>query len=147
VRREAVKLMLQVDDPETRDRAILIGVDDDDVPIVRMALTAAATACPPKAQLSVLRLSDSDDGDIRVLAIRVFGVMDNPRALNVLLNHALARRRWWQRRRRLAGTSPEMLAALRALAKTWADSPEVRPVLESARKSSLKEVRAVVTTV
>ncbi len=147
VRREAVKLMLQVDDPETRDSAILIGVDDDDVSIVRMALTAAATACPPKAQLSVLQLVDNDDGDIRVLAIRVFGVMGTPRALSVLLDHALARRRWWQRRRRLADTSPEMLAALGALAKSWANSPEVQPVLESARKSSLEEVRAVVSNV
>ena len=42
--------------------------------------------------------------------------------------------------------SPEMLAALGALAKTWADSPEAQSVLDSARNSSHEEISAMVTT-
>ena len=119
---------------------------DDDVSIIRMTLTAATTACPPKAERQVLELVENDDGDTRVLAIRVLGCFKTPEARKLLLNHSLARRRWWQRRRRLAGVSPEMLAALSGLAKTWADSPEAQPVLESARNSPHAGIRAMVST-
>jgi len=146
VRREAVKLMLQAEEAETRERAILIGVADDDVSIIRMTLTAATAACPPKAERRVLELVEDDDGDIRVLAIRVLGCFKTAEARELLLNHSLARRRWWQRRRRLAGASPEMLAALSGLAKTWADSPEAQSVLESARNSPHGGIRSMVST-
>lgn len=146
VRREAVKLMLQAEDSEMRDSGILIGVADEDSAIVRMALTAATVACPSKAERRVLQLLEDDDRDIRVLAIRVLGCLTSSSARGVLLDHALAKRKWWQRRRRLAATSPEMLTALGALAKTWADSPEVKPVLDSARNSSHEEIRSMVTS-
>ncbi len=146
VRREAIKLMLQAQEAEVRDSGILIGLADDDESIVRMALTAATVACPPKAERRVLELLHDDDRDIRVLAIRVLGSFTTSRACRVLLDKALVKRKWWQRRRRLATASPEMLAALGALAKSWADSPEAQPVLDSARNSSYEEIRAVVTT-
>ena len=146
VRREAVKLMLQAQEAEVRDSGILIGLADDDESIVRMALTAATVACPPKAERRVLELLHDDDGGIRVLAIRVLGSFTTSRACRTLLDKALVKRKWWQRRRRLATASPEMLAALAALAKSWADSPEAQPVLDSARNSPHEEIRAMVTT-
>jgi HEAT repeat protein len=145
VRREAVKLMLQAEEAEIRDSGILIGVADDDASIVRMVLTAATAACPPKAERQVLELLEDDDGDIRVLAIRVLGCFTTSRARQTLLNNALAKRKWWQRRRRLAAASPQMLAALSGLAKTWPDAPDVQPVLDAARNSSHEEIRAMVT--
>jgi len=147
VRREAVKLMLQAEKAEMRDSAILIGVVDEDVSIIRMTLTAATSTCPQQTERHVLELVDHDDGDVRVLAIRVLGCFDTPRARKALLNLSLAKRRWWQRRRRLAAASPEMLAALGSLARTWTDSPDVQVVLESARNSSHEEIRALVATV
>ncbi len=146
VRREAVKLMLQAEEAEVRDNGILIGVADDDASIVRMALTAATAACPAKAERQVLKLLEHDDGDIRVLATRVLGCFTTSSARGVLLDRALAKRKWWQRRRRLAIVSPQMLAALGALSKAWADSPEVERVLDSARNSPHEEIRAMVTT-
>ena len=147
VRREAVKLMLQAEETEMRDSAILIGVVDDDVSIIRMTLTAATATCPQQTENQILELFDHDDGDVRVLAIRVLGCFDTPRARKALLSLSLAKRRWWQRRRRLATASPEMLAALGSLARAWADSPDVQVVLESARNSSHEEIRAMVTSV
>lgn len=146
VRREAVKLMLQAEETEVRHTGILIGVADDDASIVRMALTAATAACPAKAERQVLELLQHDDGDIRVLATRVLGCFTTSNACGVLLDSALAKRKWWQRRRRLAVASPQMLAALGALSKAWADSPEVQRVLDSARNSPHEEIRAMVTT-
>ena len=146
VRREAVKLMLQAQEAEVRDSGISLGLADDDKSIVRMALTAATGGCPPRMEPQVLKLLDDDDVDIRVLAIRVLGGFTTSQARNVLLDKALVKRKWWQRRRRLAAASPEMLVALGALAKSWADSPEAQPVLDSARNSSYEEIRAVVST-
>ncbi|TDJ57437.1 MAG: hypothetical protein E2O47_00090 [Gemmatimonadetes bacterium] len=146
VRREAVKLMLQAEAAQVRGEGILIGVADDDASIVRMALTAATAACPPKAERQVLKLLQHDDGDIRVLATRVLACFTTSRARAALLDRALAKRKWWQRRRRLAVASPQVLAALGALSKTWADSPAVQRVLDSARNSPHEEIRAMVTT-
>jgi HEAT repeat protein len=137
--------MLQAEEAEIRDSGILIGVADDDASIVRMVLTAATAACPPKAERQVLELLEDDDGDIRVLAIRVLGCFTTSRARQTLLNNALAKRKWWQRRRRLAAASPQMLAALSGLAKTWPYAPDVQPVLDAARNSSHEEIRAMVT--
>lgn len=146
VRREAVKLLLQAEEAEVRDNGVLIGVADDDASIIRMALTAATAACPSKGERQVLELLEHDDGDIRVLATRVLGCFTTSRARSVLLDRALAKRKWWQRRRRLAVASPQMQAALGALSKAWADSPEVQRVLDSARNSPHEEIRAMVTT-
>lgn len=146
VRREAVKLMLQAQETEVRESGILIGLTDDDTSIIRMALTAATVACPPKAERRALQLLDDDDGDIRVLAIRVLGCLTTSQPRRALLDKAMTKRKWWQRRRRLAAVSPEMLAALGALSTTWADSPEVQLVLDLARNSTHEEIRAMVTS-
>jgi hypothetical protein len=144
VRREAVKLMLQGDG---MDRAILIGILDSDATIVRMALTAAALKCPMEAEPQVLELLGNEDRDIRVLAIRTLNNFSTSRVLETLLRYTLAKRKWWQRRPRLSSASPEMLAALAALAKLNPDSQDGLRVLEMAGRDSRLEVRNVVNAV
>ena len=144
VRREAIKVMLQADDADLVAAGIQHGMADDDHSAVRMALTAAIASCPPAAERLVLQRAYGEDEDFRVLAIRVMSGIRKPHARKVLAEFSLAKRKWWQRRRRLAGPSPEMLAAVSALAETWAGTPEVEYILDLARASPHTEVRAVV---
>ena len=145
VRREAIKLLLQSADSDFQDMGKLLGVADDDASIVRMALTAAGGGCPPKAERSVLALLEAEDDDVRLLAIRVLGHLKTSRCRAALLERVLAKRKWWQRRPRLAGPTPEMIAALTGLADNWAEAEEVKPVLDLARQSSHEGISNVVS--
>lgn len=144
VRREALKVMLQSSDPQLHDAGVKLGAADEDMLIVRMALTAAIGGCPVDAERKVLEHLSSDDGDIRVLAVRVLGSIKANRARDLLIGLALAKRKWWSRRRRLAAPSPEMLAALNALATEWADVAEVRSIIQLAERHSDPAVRKAV---
>jgi hypothetical protein len=144
VRREAVKLMLQSKDLSMRDEGIQLGLADDDESIVRMALTTAINGCPQPAQRRAMDLMDDDDGDIRVLATRVVGTFGSTRAREVLIQRTLGKRRWWQRRPRLATPDPEMLTALSALATHWAEDASAADILDLARRSGNQDVVAAV---
>jgi len=141
VRREAVKMMLQgAQRTDLRAQAVTLSLADTDEAVMRLGLTAALDECPTSAEPQLARLLDHEEEEVRVLAIRVFGTLRSRRARDLLLQQVLAKRKWW-RRTRLNQPSPEMLAALRGLAVTWARHPDAQVVMTLAARSSQPDVR------
>ena len=140
VRREAIKLMMGTQRPELRPQGVVLSLADPDDAVMRLGLAAALEECPPAAEPALAKLLDHEEGEVRVLAIRVFGTLRSRRARDLLLLRVLARKKWW-RRTRLNQPSPEMLAALRGLAATWARHPEVEVVMNLAARSADPEIR------
>jgi hypothetical protein len=135
VRREAYALLLR--DPATRAESIGLAVADSDERIVRAALNAALEGGCPREAVGVLteRLDQrSLDGMMAVLAIRVIAPVRLPVVLDVLVKSALSRKRTWFFGRKLAPRSQPMLAALSALAWTWAQEPQAMKVLSLAER-------------
>ncbi len=142
VRREAIKLMLMgTQRPELRPQGVVLSLGDEDDALLRMGLAAALETCPPAAEPLLAKLLDHDDGEVRVLAIRVFGTLRSRRARDLLLQQVLAKKKWW-RRTRLNQPSPEMLAALRGIAAGWSRHPEAQVVMDLAARSALHDVRS-----
>lgn len=142
VRREALKLMVQgTQRPDLRPRGVALSLADDDDAIMRMGLAAALEGCPPNVETVLAQRVDHDDSEVRVLAIRVLATLRSKRARDLLLAQALAKKKWW-RRTRLNSPSPEVVAAIRGLATTWARHPEAAIVLTLAAKSQVPEIRA-----
>jgi hypothetical protein len=141
IRREAIKLLL--DTPEHQTRALTLGLADTDDGIVGLALTAALDSCPPEAIPLVERiaLDPRRSSELRVLSSRTLARTRTPEALQVLLEMVGLRRRWFGRR--MAAKSPELLAALSGLAAHWRDDPAVAEVLSHAQEHSDPEIRAM----
>jgi hypothetical protein len=76
----------------------------------------------------------------RVLAVRILGRSRTSESLHVLRELALHRRRWLGRR--LAPKSPELLAALSALASGWPDDPRAAEILQRALQHVDPDIRA-----
>jgi len=141
VRREALKLMIQGGQrPELRDLGVQLSLGDIDDANLRMGLAAALEKCPPAVEPLLTACMDNDNEEIRVLAIRVLGGLRSIRARELLLAQVMARKVWW-RRARLAQPTPEMLAALRGLAVTWARHPEAQAVMALAARNANRDVR------
>jgi len=143
VRREAYTLLLN--DPKSRDRAIVDAVADGDERIVRAALNAALERGCPRDAIPVLtaRLTaHSLDGMLGVLAVKALTPARLPSVLECLVAATLAPRRRFQFRRRLAAKSPVTLAALATLATVWVQDPAALKVLALAAKESDPEIQA-----
>lgn len=142
VRREAYALLLR--DPATRAESIALAVSDADERIVRAALNAALEGGCPREAVDVLsaRLNErSLDGMMAVLAIRVLAPVRVPVVLDVLVKCTLSRKRTWFFGRKLAPKSQPMLAALSALAWTWAQEPQAMKVLALAARDEDSNVQ------
>jgi hypothetical protein len=139
VRREALRMMLKR--PETRDGAITVALSDPDERVVRLALGASMTNCPPgPARILMARADDESlSSDLRALGVRALSSCRAPDVLLFLVGRTLGKRRLL-RRRSLASKSPEMLAALAGLAAHWRDNPEAAMVLDLASASSDADV-------
>ena len=142
VRWQAVKLQVTI--PAHRDAALAKGLQDPDPRTLRLALglAVALQRCPDDA---VPALADrTTDGtvpiDVRSLAIRALGYARPPAALDALLRLASGGRTLFGREK-LRAKSPELLAALIALATGWRRHPRARAVLERAAAASDYEVR------
>ncbi|HVH13659.1 MAG TPA: HEAT repeat domain-containing protein, partial [Longimicrobium sp.] len=143
VRREAFKLAFRLADE--RGRALGIALTDPDPQVQRLALGECLESCPAAVLPLVTRRVDDRAGDpeLRALAIRVLGASGDPMAVQRLLRLASSGRTLLGRVR-LAPRSPEMLAALTALARGWGSHPAAAPVLAEAMRSPDPEVlRAV----
>ena len=140
VRREALRLQFRL--PAERDQALVAALRDDDPRALQFALHAARQGCPPAAlPVVIARARDRAlDPDLRVLAIRVLGGTRAPQVVTPLLELCDGGTSLFGRRR-LRPKSPELLAALSALAG-WASDPRVAPVLSGAGRSEDPEVRA-----
>jgi len=141
VRREALKLMIQgTHRPDLRDLGVQLSLGDADESIMRMGLAAALEKCPPSVEGALAKCVEHENDEVRVLAIRVLGGLRSIRARELLLSQVLARKVWW-RRTRLAQPTPEMLAALRGIAATWARHPEAEIVMTLAARNANRDVR------
>jgi hypothetical protein len=134
IRREAVLWCL--DTPETRERAIIEGLRDSSSDVLRPALQAARSGLPHSAvPVLAKRVLDTDfPPGFRVLALSLLGRSGNVLALEALL-HFAASGRTLLGRPRLAGKSPEMIAAVTALARTWRADRHASGILQQALRS------------
>ena len=139
VRREAVKLMLA--SPEHRATAITLALRDTDDGIVTLALSAVADSCPPDALPLVERVATTQgrDSRVRVQAVRALARIGSAAAVPALVGLVQARRRWL--RSPLAPKSPEVLAAIAALANRWRNDPQAAALLSHARRHPDADIR------
>ncbi len=149
VRREAVRLMLKQEG--TRDATIAAAVTDPDDRTAFLALTAAQERCPEGAVPLIMARVDRGelDASLRALGIRAVAGCHGPQRDTVVLPWLLALvRRYtkWLRRPKLNDKTPEVLAALGALASFWREHPDTRDVLAMAMRSSDADIRQAVAT-
>jgi hypothetical protein len=140
VRREALKIALRV--PELRDEATSRGLGDADEQNLRMAIASALDGCPPAALPFVERQLDgrSHSPELRVLLIRAVGAIAAPAACDWLVRRCLTKRRLLPGVR-LAPKSPDLVAAVTALAQRWAHHPKAAEVLRLAAKTRDTELQ------
>lgn len=140
VRHEGLKLLLR--DPDTREDAIVHAVRAPDLPSLRLGLVAAAEGCPPPAVGSIIsRLAREELGDdLRALAYRAIGPVQDDAVVDTLLAGCLSRRRflWF---RRLAPRTSASLEALTSLAMHWRYHPRAAKILARAGKHRDKLMR------
>ena len=143
VRREAYRLLFKVADQ--RDAAVNAAIADADEAVLRLGLTAALEGLPAAAQprVAVVASDSARPAEVRALAIRALGAVRAAGTLPFLLEHAMVRQGLF-RRERLASKSPEMLAALTALATSWAGHADAAAALALAGQSDDPEVCAAV---
>ena len=141
VRRQALKLELR--HPAEREHALLAALADSDQQTLNLALVAAQSACPPSAVPLLLQRArdDSLPSDVRVLAIKALGRTRAPEALLVLVDLTDGGRTLLGRAK-LPAKSPELLAALQALAAGWGLDDRATAVLARAAQSEDADVRA-----
>jgi hypothetical protein len=140
VRREVLRVLLR--SSASRSEAIVRALADGDERVVRMAIGAALSSCPPEAD-AMLRERAMDDAlspDLRALAVRAVASLSAPETRDWLVERTLGKKRWYAFRRPLAPKTPEMLAAISGLAAHWAEDPAARSVVDLARRSSDAEV-------
>lgn len=142
VRREAYKLTFL--SPPERARAITAAVQDPDTGIVLMALSAAAEQPPPDLipRLTTLLEGSFRAPEVRAAAIRLLGVRPTATARTWLLDQVVTTRGWlWFKRDVLRPRTPDLLAALGVLARSYAQQPGVARALRLAAASSDAEIR------
>lgn len=144
VRRQALRVLFEQE--AERDAAILIALRDRDEQIVRLGLGHALERCP-EGGLALVRerlAAHTLAPELELLAIRVVASVDDPAAVDCLLELVL-KSRGWLRGIRLVKATPRALAALAGLARRWASDPRVAPVLQRAARDPDPAVRAAVT--
>lgn len=141
VRRQALKLELK--HPTEREHALLAALADRDPQTLQMALMAIQTDCPPSTVPLLLQhaRNDSLPSEDRVLAIKALGRSGAPEALLVLVDLTDGGRTLLGRAK-LPAKSPELLAALQALAAGWGTDDRATAVLARAAQSADADVRA-----
>ena len=163
IRREAIRLLLKY--VETRDQAIVAGVTDSDERALFYGLSAAQEGgCSQKATAIIRQRIDAQnlEGSLLTLAIRVLAAADsgaapvlqgqgrtsqmlrivepdsgaksNKKALKWLVARVAHRTRFL-RQLKLQPKTPEMLAALGALAAYWMNEPTVQEIIALAIKT------------
>jgi len=143
VRCEAIRLQLKI--PGERQDAIVRALGDLDPRVIHLGLTAVQQTCPEDLIPRVLNLAvDSDlDDEIRTWAVNVIGKIRHPSVLEALLELTDGGRSLMGRFR-LALKTPVLLAAIRALAETWALDPRAADVLTTAAESPDPDVQGAV---
>jgi hypothetical protein len=143
VRREV--LLLRLEQAEGRDRAISDGLRDSDKQVLRTVLHAAGSTLPPSGALVLARrLSESMfPAELRAISLILLGRSNTPAALEALLRVADGGRTLLGRTQ-LAPRSPELIAALTGLARSWPREPRALEFLRLASKTSDPEIQAAI---
>jgi hypothetical protein len=143
IRREAVKLLLR--DPEARDGVAMTALEDEDDRVVFVGLTAAQEKCPSGAlELMKQRVDRGElDSQLRTMCIRIVAHHRAPQTLSWLLSHVVTESRW-PRRPKLRASTPEMLAALGAIASGWRADGAAATAIALAEQSREADVRGKV---
>lgn len=141
VRREAYRVLFQI--PREHDRAVSTALNDTDTRNLRQGLAAAREQLPqPAVPLLLRRISDEAlPSDLRVGAIRVLEQTRSPLARDALLRLVVTGKSILGRTKLAAG-SPEVVAAVRVLARRWGSDPAAKPALEAAARSRDDRIRA-----
>lgn len=136
---------LAVQRPELRARAMERALAGSDDRLLRMALLEAEKELPESLAPVVIDqvLGYDVEPDLRGLAARALAGSALPEAKEALLDLAVAKRRLMGGIK-LGEPTPEVLGALRALAASWSQDPDVAPVLEAARRARDPEIQAAV---
>ncbi len=141
VRREAFLVSFRM--PTIRERGIASAMADTDERVVRMALLEVQEELPETVVPVVVgRVLESESlRPLRSLAVRALGNSGSALALETLLNVS-SRGRTLLGKPRLAPKSPELLAALSALAGGWRSEPRAKGILAVAERSKDLQVQA-----
>jgi hypothetical protein len=125
-----------------RTGALVAALEDRDERIRRMGLVAALRQCPVEAARLVEKVVSAPrtPPDLRALGIRVLARAQAGAFLPRLLGISTSRRRWFGPR--LAPKSPEVLAAVSALASYWRQDPRAAALLSQALRHPDPEIRA-----
>lgn len=139
VRREAVLWALE--STSTRDEAIAAAIGDRDASVMRPGLQAARSHMPGAAvPVLAKRILDPDyPPEFRVLGLHLLARSGSVLALEALLHYAQSGRTLLGKPK-LASKSPEMLAAVAGLARSWSSERRAAVLLEQARRSRDAEV-------
>jgi hypothetical protein len=144
VRREAFPLAME--EPSLRQRALATGLADEDERLLRMALLEIQTSLPETlVPVLVNRVIKSErPGDLRAMAVRALLHSTSALTLEVLLEVASTGKSLL-RKRKIADSTPEVLASLQTLAASWSHDARAREVLTAARKSKDPEIKKAVS--
>lgn len=146
VRREAYALGVTL--PAERDRTVSLALADRDGRAFRIGVHALESGGVPAAAIPLIANRLGDDRmstDLRTPMVQALSGVRSPLALEGLLKLVVVGRTALGRPV-LAPRSPELLAALAALADTWAKESRVRAVLARARGSSDPEIRTAASS-
>ena len=141
VRREAVKLMLRRDD--TRDTAIVLGLDDQDERTVGIALAAALKRCPAGAVPILMRRVDNStlSPELRARGIRALAASGSLDAMRWIAQRSI-KKHWLLGTPVLREKSPQLLSSIAGLAAHWSSAPEAAEVLALVAKSKDTDLRS-----
>ncbi len=140
VRREGFALAITY--PAHRARAMSLALADSDERLVRLALGVAAKGLTPALVPAILNrvVRAERPPALRALGIQALTNAPMPMARDALVEICLEGRGFLGRKA-LAPRSPEVLAALGVLARTWSADPKAEKVLEMALRSKDPDVR------
>lgn len=145
VRREALPLAMKEDG--LRDRALAAALAAEDDRMVRMALLELRESMPETLVPTLVKrvLHAERSSDLKAMAARILASTGSKLGLDATLRIVVTGKNFIGRRR-LAPASPEVIAALQALAAGWPDEPRVKKVLTAARNSNEQGIRDAVST-
>jgi hypothetical protein len=141
VRREAMQLLFK--DPIARDRALANAFKESDPAMLRVALKAARSGLPD-AGVPVLakRILDPDfPPEFRIPSIQLLGRSKSLLALDSLLKY-VAGGTTLLGKPKLAAKTPEMIAALKGLARTWSNERRAKVLIDLASTSNDPQIVA-----
>jgi len=142
VRREALPLAFR--DPGNREQALAVALRDPDERVVRSGLLELQEGVPDPVIPALVAnvLEGGEFPHLRSLAARALGRSRSPAARDALVRVCTGDRGLLARRPRLAPPTPEVIAAIHALAEGWTGDPASSWVLEAGLHAEDPRVRA-----